>query len=61
MYFSINELHDTPEKVKDWCDDDLICLDQKDPDDINVDKLKKQLSKKQLSKKQLSKKDRDRW
>ena len=56
MYFSINELHDTPEKVKDWCDDDLICLDQKDPDDINVDKLKKQLLKKQLSKK-----DRERW
>lgn len=46
VYFAMNVLHVTPETVKDWCDDDLIHLDQKDPDDINVDKLKKQLSKK---------------
>ena len=46
VYFAVNVLHVTPETVKDWCDEDLIRLDQKDPDDINVDKLKKQLSKK---------------
>ena len=46
VYFAMNVLHATPETVKDSCDDDLIRLDQKDPDDTNVDKLKKQLSKK---------------